>query len=107
MKLNRLIQVFACFFLFTISTTAQTGTPKITKTQVNQQKKIKHGVKNGELTKREVVKLEAQQKHIQNTKQAAKADGVVTKKERVVIRKKQSNANANIYRKKHNQRDRN
>ncbi len=91
-------------FVFGVATftNAQSKTPAVTKRQVNQQKRIVHGVKSGELTKGEVIQLERQQKNIQQTKRAAKADGVVTKRERVIIHHKQNKASANVYRKKHN-----
>lgn len=86
---------------------AQTATPEVKKTQVKQQKRIVQGVKSGELTKREAVKLEKQQKNIQRTKQRAKADGVVTKRERAVIKTKQVNASRNIAKQKNDRQSRN
>ncbi|WP_430933070.1 hypothetical protein [Saccharicrinis sp. 156] len=86
---------------------AQKKTPVTTKRQINQQKRIVHGVKNGALTKGEVIQLEKQQKHINRTKQVAKADGVVTNKERAIIQHKQNKASANVYVKKHNGLSRN
>lgn len=100
MKIKSVIIVmFLIGFTFTIQ--AQV-TPKVTKTQINQQKRIKHGVRNGELTKRETVRLQKQQANIHRTKKRAKADGVVTRKERAVIRGKQARANRTITRKKNN-----
>ena len=92
---------------FTFTSHAQTTKKNVVKTQVNQQKRIKHGVKNGELTKGEAIKLQKQQANIQRTKKRAAADGVVTRKERAVIKTKQKKASKNIARKKHNKRDRN
>jgi len=92
---------------FSLNTQAQTATPNITKHQLNQQKRIKQGVKSGELTKKEHLKLKRQQVNIQKTKRAAKADGKVTRKERAVIKTKQKAASRNVYRKKHNARSRN
>lgn len=81
---------------------AQTLTPKINRTQKNQQLRIQQGVKSGELTRREARKLENQQRVIQHNKRIAKADGVVTSRERKQIRNEQSRASKNIYLKKHN-----
>ena len=100
--------LIAVIFLFvgTYNVNAQ-RTLKLTKTQIKQQKKIKAGVQNKELTKRETKQLVKQQRNIQATKKAAKADGQVSRRERAQIRRKQKNANANIYLKKHNDRNRN
>lgn len=92
---------------FSLNTQAQTATPKVSKRQVVQKKKIKQGVKSGELTRKETKQLHRQQVNIRKTKKAAKADGKVTKKERAVIHAKQNAANRNIKRKKHNARSRN
>ena len=105
MKIRLLfIALFAIVFSF--STEAQTATPKVKDRQVRQQKRIKQGMKSGELTRKEVVRLERQQKNIQKTKKKAKADGTVTKKEKAIIHSKQNAASKNVYRKKHNQRSR-
>lgn len=92
---------------FTFTAQAQTNTPNVTKTQVNQVKRVKQGVRSGELTRKEAKQLKRQQKDIQRTKRKAKADGKVTRKERVVIKQKQAKANKNIAVKKNNRRDRN
>jgi len=88
------------------SVSAQTATPRATKTQIKQKKKIKQGVKSGELTKRETKQLAKQQRHIANVKRDAKSDGKVTRKERAVIRNKQQNAAKNIYIQKHDRQKR-
>lgn len=106
MKIKLLL--FGLFLIgFTFSTEAQTVTPKVTKRQVNQQKRIHQGVKSGELTRKEVVHLQKQQAHIQRTKKRVKADGVVTKRERAKLHRKQTRASKNVYRAKNNNRDRN
>jgi len=81
-------------------------TPKATKTQVKQTSRIVHGVANGELTRREAKNLKRQQKHIQKEKRIAKADGIVTKRERAHIRHDQKVANRSIYRQKHDAQSR-
>ncbi len=83
---------------------AQTVTQRVTKREVRQQARINQGVKNGELTKREAVKLEAQQAKINRDKKQAKADGVVTPQERAKLTREQNRASKNIYIKKHNKR---
>ena len=101
MKIKVLI-IGMFLFGFGISAQAQKcGTRSVKKTQIKQQKRIQHGIKSGELTRKEAVGLQAQQVHINRTKKRAKADGIVTPKERAIIGKKQYKASKNIYRQKH------
>lgn len=73
----------------------------------NERSRIKGGVKSGELTRNETKNLVNDQKEIRQEVKAAKADGKVTKCERKNIRHDQRQASYNIYRKKHNCRDKN
>jgi len=69
--------------------------------------RIKQGVKNGELTKNETKTLIHQQKEIHQEVKEAKQDGVITPVERKEIIQDKRKADRNIYRKKHNKKDRN
>ena len=80
---------------------SQTKTPRITKRQANQQKRIHEGVKDGDLTRRETVKLEAREAKIHHDKKAAKSDGVVTARERTKLRREENRTSRAIYRQKH------
>lgn len=93
-------------FGITASVQAQKATPRATHRQVNQQVRISHGVANGELTARETIGLQAQQVHINRTKKRAKADGVVTARERCKIHRKQKRASRNIAVQKHDGQNR-
>ena len=75
--------------------------------QVRQHKRIKQGVKSGEITRAEAVNLRNGQKEIREDKREAKADGVVTPVEKKEIRQDQRKESRKIFRKKHNRRDRN
>jgi hypothetical protein len=72
--------------------------------EANQQKRIANGVKSGELTPRETVKVEKQQQHIvnQEKKDMAKDNGHLTKADQKQLNKEQNKASKNIYAKKHN-----
>ncbi|RMG21228.1 MAG: hypothetical protein D6730_18680 [Bacteroidetes bacterium] len=85
---------------------AQTATPKVSKRQVHQQKRIHKGVKSGEVTGKEYVALQKQQRNVRRHKRAAKADGKVSRRERARLHAHQTKASANIYRAKHNKRKR-
>ncbi len=84
---------------------AQSGS-KVIKTQVKQSSRIIQGVASGELTKHEVKQLKKQQRHIQKEKRIARADGIVTRRERAHIRHDQKVANRSIYRQKHDVQNR-
>ena len=60
--------------------------------------------KKGELTQKEVLRLEREQCHIQKTKQVVLKDGKVTPKERIRLERQQNKANKHIYRLKHNEK---
>ncbi len=99
-----LLALATILFVISYSTFAQTKTPRATKRQINQQERIHQGVKNGELTKGETIRLEKQQKKIQKNKINAKSDGVVTPKVKAKLHAEQNRASRTIYRKKHNLR---
>ena len=80
---------------------AQTKTPVVKERQENQQQRIAEGVKDGELTANETKHLEGREVKIQHDKKEAKADGVVTRKERVKLHREQNRASRAIYRQKH------
>ena len=73
----------------------------------NQHHRVAQGVKSGELTRKETKNLVTDQKEIHQEVKTAKSDGVVTKDERKDIKKDQRQESRKIYRKKHNNRDRN
>jgi uncharacterized membrane protein YebE (DUF533 family) len=99
--------ILGAFILTAGLMNAQTQTKKANQRQVNQKERTKQGVKSGELTKKETKQVVRQQRDIRRTKKAAKADGVVSKKEKAVINSKQNAASRNIKRKKNNNKSRN
>jgi hypothetical protein len=101
MKIQKLI-LGLVFVLFAMAASAQTASPKVSKRQVNQQKRIIKGAKNGTINKQEAIKLEKQQKRINRSKKKAKADGKMTKKERAKLHARQNKASRNIKRAKKN-----
>lgn len=68
--------------------------------------RIRQGVRSGELTKAETIKLKRDQREIRQDVKAAKADGVVTPVEKREIKQDKRQLNRAIIRKKHNRRDR-
>lgn len=80
---------------------SQTKTPLVSDREINQQERIDQGVKSGELTKRETVRLEAREAKIHQDKKEAKADGIVTAKERAKLNREQNRSSRAIHRQKH------
>lgn len=93
--MKKVILFFALMVGVSFITAAQT------QIQANQTSRIKHGVVNGEITRKEAKILKKQQRHIQQEKILAKADGVVTRREKANIRRDQKIANRSIYVQKH------
>lgn len=73
-------------------------------TQYN--KRMQHGVRNGSLTKRETAQLRRMQMRVNDYKRMAMADGVITPRERRMIRNAQQQANYAMYAQKHDRQRR-
>src|SRR5262245_65144503 len=61
---------------------AQTRTRRVDRREQNQQKRVADGLKDGSITSREAAKIERDETKIQRDEAKAKADGVVTTRER-------------------------
>ena len=72
----------------------------------NQHQRIKHGVKSGDLTRAEALNLRKDQKEFRGDAKLAKADGKISRKERKILKREQRKDSREIYRKKHNKRER-
>jgi len=96
-----LFTVTAMALLMTGMAYAEAETPVIDQRQANQEQRVDQGVVSGQLNKREANRLNRQQRHINKVEGKAKADGVVTKKERARINKAQNRASHQIAREKH------
>jgi uncharacterized membrane protein YebE (DUF533 family) len=80
---------------------AQTQTSGADQRQANQQARIDQGKATGALSKREATRVQAGQAKVAGMKQAAAADGRVTRAERQAIQKEQNKQSRRIYRQKH------
>ena len=105
--MKKLFLVLFAAFLFTgFNAFAQTKTPKVTKKQINQHKRIAQGVKSGELTRIEAKRLMKQERKLQKHKVIAKSDGVVTRKERARLNAEANRLSKKIYIQKHDRQKR-
>lgn len=82
------------------------STPGIDRRQANQEKRIDQGIASGQLNKRETRRLEREQGAINRAEDKAKADGVVTAKERQHLHHAQNRASRDIKRQKHDTQQR-
>ena len=76
--------------------------------QKTQQKRIAEGVKSGELTKKETLKLEKKEAKLHRQIRKDRADGGgLTAKERAKIERKQDKLSEQIYKEKHDNQTQN
>jgi hypothetical protein len=88
---------------FSIDANAQ---GRINNRQHKQQKRIVQGVKSGELTAREVYRLERRQLRINRTEDRFRDSGKgLTWRERYILEQRQDRASRSIYRQKHDRQD--
>ena len=75
--------------------------------QREQQQRIRQGVRSGELTRREAVRLEAEQARIRTREAfARRSGGEFTARERARIQRSLNHSSRDIYRQKHDRQDR-
>ncbi|HEY5293560.1 MAG TPA: hypothetical protein VIJ43_14730 [Burkholderiales bacterium] len=86
---------------FAQATPATPATPGIDKREANQERRIQQGVNSGQLNGREAARLEKGQAKVQRMETRAKADGVVTAKERRQITRAQNKQSKRIAHEKH------
>ena len=70
--------------------------------QMKQSKRITHGIRSGEVTDREFVRLNREQRRIGKYKRRSRRDGRISHRERRCLHRMQDRASAHIYRAKHN-----
>ena len=80
------------------------GTPRINAREARQHARIHQGVASGQLARGEAMRLRAGQRGIRRMERVARADGVVTPRERAIISHAQTHESRAIYRMKHNGR---
>lgn len=104
--MKTLITATAFFSFLILNIAAAADTPAVDERQQVQHQRITQGVKDGSLTRRERVRLGAQQHRIRHHERHAKADGVVTRGERARLHHHQNRASRNIQRQKHDDQER-
>ena len=82
------------------------GTPRIDRREARQHARIADGRRSGELTRPELARLRAGQRHVHRMERRAERDGMVTGGERRRIERAQDRESRAIHRLKHNGRRR-
>lgn len=85
---------------------AMAGTPYLDRREANQAHRIRQGLRDGSLTRGEVTRLRAEQRHIHREEARFKADGHFTPRERAHLQRDVNRASRDIYRARHNRRHR-
>lgn len=85
-----------------IAGVAAAGTPGIHRRQARQHVRIAQGVRCGELTRAEALRLRAGQRQVRRMERRARADGFVSRRERARLHQLQNRENRAIYRLRHN-----
>ena len=83
---------------------AQAATRRVDGREARQNARIEQGVARGQLTPREAARLQAGQRRVHRMERLAKADGVVTPVEYVLLRQAQNRQSREIFSMKHNAR---
>jgi hypothetical protein len=97
------IVISSLLIVFSIVTRAQEATPRVSERQENQRTRIHEGRLDGDLTRRETLLINKEQKHIRRSERRAKADGDVTVRERRNLDRKQDRASRHIRKAKNNE----
>ena len=92
--------------LAAISVPALADTPRLDAREQNQRERIVQGVRSGELTRPETRRLIVGERHLHRHERFAKADGIVTRAERVSLQRHANRMSARIYRQKHDPQSR-
>jgi hypothetical protein len=83
---------------------ADARTPRVDRRQACQHARIHQGVRNGSLTPREATRLRRGQANVRRMEARAKADGRITRAERLRLQRLQNRQSQRIYWMKHNAR---
>lgn len=98
---RKLILTGAAFVVGATAMSLPAAADQIDRRQAKQAHRIEQGLRSGELTRFEALKLKSQQAYIRALERRAEADGRVTRAERARIRAAQDRASRAIYAEKH------
>jgi len=99
--MKKVLGIMIVLMAVTVGAFAQDATPRADQRQHQQIQRIRQGLANGDLTRREAYGLLKQQHHIRRREYMANADGQVTRKERAQLHRAQNRANRQIFLQRH------
>jgi len=100
--MRKIVSLFvAGVFVLGASVVSMAGPHGINKREYRQQQRINQGIRSGELTRREAERAEAGLAKTKIDERYAKADGVVTPRERARLQRDLNRESRLIYRQKH------
>jgi hypothetical protein len=102
MKTKRIQAILAVTALVFLLVNMASAGDRFQRRQNNQKHRINHGVRNGEITKREVTHLARQQRNVEKYRNHALRDGNLSRKEGRRLNHLQDRASGSIYRDRHN-----
>ncbi len=106
-NMKRLVGIFLLgAFVLGSSVISMAQTPVVNRREHRQVHRIRHGIRDGELTRREAARLGAEQARIRGYERYARSDGRVTFRERRRLDHMLDRSNRNIYRQTHDRQDR-
>jgi hypothetical protein len=106
--MKRFVSVLlSAMFVLGLSVVSLAHTPGINRRERHERLRIRQGIHSGELTRREAGRLRAEQFRIRAYEARAKSDGNLTRLERYRLDNMLDRASRDIYRQKHDNRDRN
>ena len=106
MKKSTLLAGIGLALSIAMAGSVSAGTPRYDARQHNQRERIANGVGSGALTMRETRRLAGGQVHLNRVERRAKADGVVTTRERAHLQHEANQQSRRIYRQKHDAQER-
>jgi len=95
-----------CATILPMNATAAEQRP-INKRQHAEQLRIKQGIRSGELTRNEAIRLKAEQAKVRVAERLARRDGKLSPAERIRLQRELNQASHHIFRQKHDRQDRN
>lgn len=104
--MNRIVLASLSVLSITAALSTSASADQIDTRQSYQQQRIQQGVRSGQVTRGEYVKLEAEQARIAAMERRAKADGHVDRREAAQIRSAQNEASRHIYQESHDSQKR-
>jgi len=101
--MKRIVSILlSVMFVLALGATALAQrTPSVDRREHRQQRRIRHGVRSGSLTRREALRLERQQARTRAAEARAKSDGKVTARERARLQRRENRTSRHVYRQKH------